>query len=398
MKRNYVFEWFDTFVYHELNPRHIDLQLLEQGRAGQLSEEATKQKWLVVQSIREQVIQVKKEKHGQVLLKAYYHSLVNLMDIVFNYKATVNQRTSTKYNELLLHVEGQLNDLFGVFDKEYSFYIRERERLPFVRLLPVRNMVREKVETIVRQLSNDGHPPGPIRIIYDFLMDFVARIDNKEQVSSRHVNFVLGMLDDLEKVTGVMSVNDCPHLHELLIYWNLNIKPVVDYFIGGKDQFMAGLGTMEEKLAWFRKELMKVQQIPEKPGVAFDPGYPSLRHYFIAYLSSQISYLEKWETNGIMDNEGKQESLIVPQSVKKIKIPFSVDQIALLLRAFFEIGFFEIKSFRALCKLVVPAISTLKVLNPSWDSFRVKSRTPERSDLDVVNNLLDRAKEQLNTY
>ncbi|GAA0537085.1 hypothetical protein GCM10009415_18620 [Chitinophaga japonensis] len=248
---------------------------------------------------------------------------------------------------------------------------------------------------LIKKLDNAGINKEPARIIKEFLEGFLARIDARNSITLHELEYTLAIVEDIERMNTKMSSNDCEQLHELLIYWNLNTQATVDYFLAGKDQFLAGCETVEQKLEFYRYELMKLKQIPEKPGFVYDRKYPSLKSYFTKYILQEIQYLEKKEVEFAPIKTAKKGYEPLKQ---KVHVAVSADQIALLLRAADDVRLLLSKSMRAIFHAVVPYLSTPSKHDLSPDNTRSKAYAAEVNDKKIVIDFLQAMIERIQAY
>ncbi|MFC6100800.1 hypothetical protein [Olivibacter domesticus] len=387
--------WFNNLILNDFHPRHLDPLTLSMGRMQELHDAVQQQKRKAVLLIKDQMMMAKKEKQARMLLLNYYNSLVHLMDTLHDYKD--QWREIPGDGRLLVEVlEKQLDEIRTNFDKEYGLFLKNRQRLPLRSLLPIREKILDKVETMEERLISQGHEVGAIKVIVRFLRGFAGQISNREVITAHQVQYTLEMLQDLDGLSSAMSINGCPQLNELLIHWNLNIQETIDYFLSGKDQLLASLKTDQEQLEFYKVELVKLQQISEKSDYIFNPAYPSLRAYFLDYTCFEIENLER-KIRGFAPlsreevGEVELEKEPFQPSDQKVEVALSSDQIGIIFRVAHELGIFRARSRRAVFRKYGSLISSLQREHPSWDNMRSKASSPEHRDIVVVVDVFQRA-------
>jgi len=229
-----------------------------------------------------------------------------------------------------------------------------------------------------------------IEVLIAPLDAFVEKIDSGGIITLHEAEYHQELVRDILRSQGSHNVNsDCPPLHELLVYWNLNTKQCITYFTKGLESAIAAFQTNEEKLDFLHVERKHVATMVELPNFIYDPRYPSIKSYFLEYLENEIKYLDHKLAGFTValaeptaEPEKDPDDLLVP--TPKAIISLSVDQIGILLRGLKKVGFFMSKSMNDIYRSIIPAISTQERSDISIESVKSKAYAAEHRDIDIV--------------
>ena len=111
----------------------------------------------------------------------------------------------------------------------------------------------------------------------------------------------------------------------------------------------------------------------------------SLHHRYSTYLPT-------------VTPDDKEENPTFQNLLTKVLCAFSADQLGIILRAAFDVKLIIGNSFRKVCKAIAPYLSTPWKKEISWDSVRSNSGRPEKRDLDIVIQTLEKMIEKIKGY
>ncbi|WP_130855645.1 hypothetical protein [Olivibacter jilunii] len=395
-KTNYVYKMLDELITNELNPQMLAPMFMNTEYVETVKHRVMNEKKKICYEIKDQVFALKTEDESKLYISKYHNALVVLIGKNYDYEYQRGFSPVVKLKEFLL---GQLHEILHFFEEEFSSFLTNEKWVPITRLLAVRLEITEKMEYLLNRLKGGIHGEAPVYIVKEYLDDFVARIDTRVPITAHELNFTLEMVKDIETVDmekGVGMTN-CPVLNELLIYWDLNSKRTIEYFITTLNMLVSQYKTEVEQLEFLKFEQKRLQQIPAKPKSTWNPSYPSIRQYCNDYVTNEITYREKRmiEFAPLPDVRNTE---VYDNDKFKVMVALSTDQIGLLLRAADEIRVLVGRSIRAVFKAIVPHIATPKKNNPSPDGMRAKAYSAEDSDKEVVIGVLQKMIEKIKGY
>jgi hypothetical protein len=223
----------------------------------------------------------------------------------------------------------------------------------------------------------------------DALDEFAIKIGNKEPITEREAIYHRSIIRDIEEYNGQSTaLSNCPSLHELLVYWNLNSKSCIRYFSIGMEAIVKSKEDIEDQLEFMRLQLKNINTLAQVPDFIYNPAYPSLKEYFNDYILNEIDYLE----NKKKGFQPKKEVLVedVKPGAFKVLTGLSADQIGLFLRAAKDGEVLLAKSVSSVFNSIVPFLSTQKEEDLSANSVRVKSYQGEQRDKDILVEALQK--------
>jgi len=84
--------------------------------------------------------------------------------------------------------------------------------------------------------------------------------------------------------------------------------------------------------------------------------------------------------------------------INKVLCALSADQIGIIIRAAFDVKLIIGNSFRKVCKAIAPYLSTPWKTDVNWDTIRSNSGRPEKRDLDIAIETLEKMIEKIKGY
>ncbi|SFW89828.1 hypothetical protein [Chitinophaga sancti] len=390
---NYVFEWVENLINNELNPVTLQKFPLPEEDATQLIEKTRLEKIRIQQYLLDQFFEHPEQQKTKSLIRTYHDELVILFDRVYLIKMhDLSERAGV--SELQHHVLNMLRELTEWFEFRYKQYLTPDQRVPMAGLLMIREEIMQQRLPIVEMLRATGNSDMAIDVVTDALDAFVYKIGNLEVITLHEADYHKELVKDILRSQGRDNVNsECPPLHELLVYWNLNTKKCITYFTKGLEAAIAGYPTYDEKLDFLHVERKHIASMVELPSFIYDPRFPSIKNYFLDYLENEIKYMDHKRAGFI---PARQEEIIQeepdpgdrPAPSQKAVVALSVDQIGILLRGLKKVGFFIGISMNAVYRFIIPAISTQERSDISIDSVKSKAYAAEHRDIEVVITFL----------
>ncbi|PWS32200.1 hypothetical protein [Pedobacter paludis] len=384
---SYLYEWLDNFVIHELNPSFLHPFPMLEEASKQLSWKLKEEMQRLKSELQAQYFTLTEQPQSALLIEKHHEAIIVLIGKAFEYQH--HPRTEAAgLRPIISETIKALEDFVRYFDINFAKYLTGERHLPITQLMEIRELILSKKQSMSESLSKGGNGEHVTAIVMDVMDEFCARIERHEPIKVRESDYHLLIVRDTEDHGGQQSaITNCPSLHELLVYWNLNSKACIRYFTIGLDNIIKSNETVEGKLEFMRFQMKNITQLPQLPDVIYNPLYPGLKEYFKDYLANEISYLEN-KTIGFVSKkeyEAKQEEKKV---AFKIKSTLSGDQLGMILRGAKEAGILE-GSLNAVFKEIVPLLSSAEREELSWKSMRGNSYNAEERDKEIVVQTLE---------
>ncbi|WPQ61923.1 hypothetical protein SIO70_26530 [Chitinophaga sancti] len=386
---NYAFEWVEHLINYELNPVTLQNFPMPDENSTQLIEKIRLEKLRTQQSLLELFFEQPEHKKTKELIRKYHDELIILFNRIYQIR-THEMSVRAGVTDIQYHVLNTLRELTEWFEFRYKKYLTPEQRYPVTKLLMIREEIMENRLPIMEMLRATGNSDMAIEVLIAPLDAFVEKIDSGGIITLHEAEYHQELVRDILRSQGSHNVNsDCPPLHELLVYWNLNTKQCITYFTKGLESAIAAFQTNEEKLDFLHVERKHVATMVELPNFIYDPRYPSIKSYFLEYLENEIKYLDHKLAGFTValaeptaEPEKDPDDLLVP--TPKAIISLSVDQIGILLRGLKKVGFFMSKSMNDIYRSIIPAISTQERSDISIESVKSKAYAAEHRDIDIV--------------
>ena len=393
MSNYYVYQRLEDLVY-ELNPAIVNPPLTD-AKVAMLIDEIKTEKKHVQSSLQDLFYRDTQNESTMELLRKSHHSLVLLINKAYEMR---NHELAYRMNVIrpLDQILHGLDQLLHWFYQNFNGYLTSLQPYPITKLRNIRNLIIEKKEDVRDLLRKAGNEDSAIDVVCSALDEFVRRIDQGEAITKHEADYHKDLLKDIERTNGHSQiVSNCPSLHELLVYWNLNSKECFSYFTANLEQMMSSYPDIQHKLDYLHLRYKYVCQTPELPGYKYDTRYPNIKEYFSEYLVREIEHLTKKieRTSSSLLPEGKKD----PQQAKVV-CNLSVDQLSLILRALYELKVITVKSLSELFKILVRYLATPNAENISWENMRRKSYAGENRDKQVSMDTVLKLAKKIQEY
>jgi len=401
MSNYYVYQRLEDLV-HELNPAVVQPYPLAEGKVINITDEIKREKQRIQAALQDQFYNNNEGESTAQLIRKSHHSLVLLINKSYE---TRNHDSAYKMNVVkplddLLHC---LDQLLHWFHQNFNGYLTSLQPYPITKLRSIRNLIIEKKEDVRDLLRKAGNEDSAIDVVCSALDEFVRRIDQGEAITKHEADYHKDLLKDIERTNGHSQiVSNCPSLHELLVYWNLNSKECFSYFTKGLEDIISKYDTIPKKLQYLRLQYKYVHQMPELPDFKYDPRYPSIKEYFCDYLLREIAHateeIEYMNRKNAGPLRSDQLEKIANDTEFKLLCNLSVDQLSLILRALYEIGLISSRSLSLVFKTLTKYLATPVTDDISWENMRRKSYAGESNDKASAIQALLNAAEKIKEY
>ncbi|TWI87833.1 hypothetical protein [Chitinophaga japonensis] len=394
----YVFKGLDELITQELKPESVKATVVNPQYEEAVRDRVLTEKDRILYEIKDQVFTLRTEEESQLLIRKYHSALVVLIGKNHEYRHRHRYQTKEdRIDNLRSFLSQQLQEILHYFENEFSLFLTREKWVPITMLETIRDDLLANMDGLMKRLEGEAYGiPAPVYVVREYLQSYIERINNRVPITEHEVHYIQGIVNDIQQIGSDRGISDCPILNELLIYWNLNTKTAIDYFINTLDQLIAGYKTEAEQLEFLKLERKILQQIPDKPGSVYNPDYPSIRTYFSNYVENEITYRENKAV--VFAPLADKKEAPGTEGKFKVLVSLSTDQIALLLRAADELRILMARSLRSVFRAIIPYISTPKKEDPKWDNMRSKAYSAEERDKEVVIRLLERMIEKIRSY
>lgn len=397
MKKNYDFEWLDDVITIKLNPENNNLQSVTAEQATAIRDRIEEEEAAILSRLKSRVFKLRDELEARNLVKKYHDALILM--ITKNYDHLLHP-TTAEINIRQLHefIGARLHRMLEIFETEFHAFVDERNLVPITRLIAQRAEMFEREMEMKTKLAAGEMGTGPVHVVMEVFLEFSEKIDARKPVTIHEAAYIRGLFQNVIDLDGeYTSITGCPALNELLIFWNLNSKTCIRYFTQGTEYLMNGYATEEEKVAFLKLELKKVQIIPEKQDFILDPDFPSVKEYCRRWLQNEIAYREtRLEGFVPLAREAAQQEM--KKNAFKVIMAASVDQLSLILRAAYDSRLLSAKSLSAVFKAITPYLSTPATEHINWDNARTKSYVAEEVDKSVAIASLEKLISYIKQY
>lgn len=405
MRGRYTLEWLDSLITISLNPETTDVAGLSEQEISsiipRLNEEKSKQKSLLVNYI----FGLTDENHIKLLLKQYHSALVVLLDQVLeNNKNYPDNRPALKSvtNELIVCV----NELLSFIEVRFSKYMSLDERVPITYHALKKEELKPRLEKLKIIFKEKNVNDELKSIVLNSFYLFIDRPKDTIPVTFQEVAYIYDLLEGIESLNASAKTDHVySSLDELLIYLNFNSKDYINYFRKSIEDKINSLKSLSEKMDHLLLYFKEFNQMYRKSGVVLHPGENDLKDELVNWFTQEIQYLEKKFHQLLLPLEEKAEKFAQKQADEeekqekaKVLCNLSTDQIALILRAAFELQIFKARSMNVIFKTIVPHLSTPYKENLSYDSMRSKSYVAEERDKEKAIEALEKIIDLINGY
>ena len=395
-KSPYLFERLDDLIAFELNPDVYAHNPIKDDTARQKADSIRAEVRRLQLEFKKQFFELPGESKSAAMIMKNYDAVVLMINRVYTY--TLHK--DIKDSRLLHALEDSLvslKELRLFLEQNYVKYLTPDRLMSTIELLKVRDMILEKRQALYDIMIEQRNPDEPCQVVLSALDDFCLKIESGETIQVKEADYYKMIIENIENYAGQeTALSDCPSLHELLLFWNLNSKMCIRYFAFGMEMFMNQKETIDERLDYLRDQLKKVNVLPQNPGFIYNADYPSIKTYFTDFISNEIAY---WENKnvGFLPNDSYQaeKDKVTPF---KVMSGLSGDQISLLLRAAAELKVIVARSVTAVFNAIVPFLSTQNQADLSTGNMRVKSYQGEDRDKNVVIGVLERMIDLIKGY
>jgi hypothetical protein len=397
MCEGYVLEWLDTLVTVTLNPVKSKIAIAIPEDVAKVQDQVISQKDMVQSAIMSIVFNLDDEAKIRCLIKKYHSSLISLLDQALEDRTLITNSVPLK--QILNTIISCIDELLSLIEHRFADYLTTDERVPATYLLVVKKELVKRFSVIEKKLF-EHEPYQPVsKILKQEVETFLTLPSDKHTYVFQEIFYLKDLCLELERLTPFDEAVVYSRLDELLINMNFNSKT---YIYNLTQRLAADINSFElptermDKLLYYLK-LFK--QYHKKPGMIFNLKDADLNKQVANWFTQEVFYLEKQIHYSTITLKGIAIQKEVEKKEKeKLQSVFSVDQMAMILRAADEMKIIRARSLNSVFKNIVPHLSTPYQENISYDSMRSKSYSAEQRDKEIVIQTLQQMINKIKEY
>lgn len=386
MKKNYVLKPVETLLDQlTKQPEH---QMTEE-QTTHLIETISNEKVKIYEYLKTKIFNLKDEDRTRLMVQKYHHALILLINTAFNLQRNTRD-LDISISEILEYLLISLEEIQQFLEVSYPAFLDPEKRVGLPELVTLKKEIEEKTPLLPAILETGKNSEKAISMVLMAFQYFIRRVDNQEPITIKEYEYHRLLLDDLlTRGSEPMILPDCPTLHEHLLFWNFNSEESIKYFRTGLEELVNENETNVAKLEFMRFQFKRLLHIPVMPKQIYDKNFPSMKSYFLGWLKNEIDYLEqkKEGVDTLVEGFTGSKEKLTPM---KILVDLSADQIGLILRAADEARIIVSKSLSLVFKSIVPHLSTPRKDSPSWQNMRSRTYTPERREVVLAVDALEK--------
>ncbi len=312
-------------------------------------------------------------KKRQVIASSLYEIYVSILSDLSNHQIALNN--TQKQEQIKAHVNKALNYL--------------ESRFPLISLpsnlqSPIQTQVLNgNLSNIITNLTLLFDPILNGNSLINILKEDL--LDNRIYTDYRYIGLIGKYINSIKEIRLVMD--NLHTLDFLLVSVNFNSHQFVSYIT---NKIVDSVNEAPDKYTHLKLLEKIFNQLPQSSNLAFDP-----------FAENIYCYLSRWFTSERNIHRTKENTNIAKEGDKtqqKIKSSFTVDQLALILRAAYDKGIIITPSMNQLFRTVVPYLATSERDELSYNSMRSKSYNAEIKDKDATIAILHELVEAIKDY
>lgn len=312
-------------------------------------------------------------KERLAIASGYYEIYGSILMDLLNHPNDPNN--TQRQEQIKTHVNKTLNYLESRFP-----FISLAEKL----LTPIQTQVQKGFSSIIDNLTlllDSFQDDGSLsEILKEDLLANLIYTDHR---------YIALLSKYLSSIQEIRLVTDKFHTLDLfLVSVNFNSYKFITYITNKIVDSVNAAPDKDPQL----KSLEKIfNNLPQSSNLAFAPFAESIYCYLSRWFTSERNLVRTEENTNINAIEGDKTQ-------QKIKSSFTVDQLALILRAAYDKGIIITPSMNQLFRIVVPYLATKEHQELSYNSMRSKSYNAEIKDKEVTIAVLHELVEAIKEY
>ncbi len=380
-------------IFNELN-NTIDslINLLASGKIeefGIYCQKAQQEASRIKPALIQNFYSVEDENIQKLFIRNHHARLVSLNDDLFDAIKKRSKENQEKNHDLINKLKSIhliLDYLLTFIWDNFSAYCDNGQRISKKSQITFTREITRKLERL-RLREND-----PDYILYEKVRASVLhRLDTKQ--SRMTYGFKL-YLDEFIQSIEIIRASNKEHslsvtIKSVIIAYNFNSLPVIHYLASFFAEQLRPIESAKEKIDCLNQWLKTVNQVPLKPGYAFNIRREAVNCFLCNFILEEVRFYEKnlFLFSGFEYPIGMHG---FTNTGFKIETELSVSQIACLIRLFVECEVVKTKNIRELINFLAINTHSKKRENISAESLRLKYYNIEESTREEVRKVLFR--------
>lgn len=372
MPLHYELEVLDELIGKTLHPKN---QLTDNSVSDQQFEDwnniLLSQKEIIKKQIRKVTYGYEKESHRKLYIQQHQSAIARLknqlMDFLMPMDSTVLYESEDDLRLVKLYKRSlnMLQDLTSFLRDEFKNYFDEDEKVPLSRLLMIQHDVKGRLIRIRKLLLKAGHDGVLIELI---VQTIIIHCNNETclALTYRRFGYFKFLMSSLEKMkVEEIQASYYPPLPALLFYLNFNTTAFKNYMVKLIHADINAGPSIEDKIEIISFHHKEISQLPVKAGMSLTPTLPSVQLDLVTWLFTEMTHLEKKQTLGIVAPVQFKDPQD-PDAEKGIYSQLTVEELALLFKAFKETSILKNKNMKQVARRVAEDWHTKQKENISW--------------------------------
>jgi hypothetical protein len=317
---------------------------------------------------------VKNEKEMRVVIHHYQGEVRYMVDYL--YGNSRKKKANTK--RLLQPIITELKNLLLHLLEHYQVYFNKADKVSDVyREETIVHLINNRFKTIKGRLEKAD--PALVQLIGECMQP-------GKTFSYNDLDYAEKLLSGLEQLTEGAGTGE---LLLKLVELNFNCSSFISYLVKRISKGIPGEGSFQDKKDYLYKERKNIREVFSDAGVGMMPANEPVKENVCKWIEQEIESLEKREQRANeIGNPGEDDEPFAELAAgKKIPIHLSVDQLAILVRAIWDVGVVG-ASLSHLFRLLSKRCRTNNAEGFSAESARNKAYGPTRAAKEALVDFL----------
>ncbi|AEA42584.1 hypothetical protein [Fluviicola taffensis] len=288
-----------------------------------------------------------------------------------------------------------LENILVHLERFYSKYLDRELFVPFNVISSRVNCLQPRVERLKLIILNKCYNQELLNMLFQPLM-LVSNVSAKNRLTYHQLMFIECYTNKLLQFFSKHPQNSSGTtlLHKCLIELNYNNPDYVEHLAKIYSQKLNNIDVEQDKLATLHLWLKGVNQVVSLNEVQYALHIESLKSLVIIWLEEEIWYHKSILL--VQSNSQNNSESVLSNSIEKLKLNCSVNELAVLIRMFSETEILHCKTHRELIELITNHFQTSKVQDISVKSLSNKFYEPDNNSIALVREKLIQMLNRLN--
>jgi hypothetical protein len=319
------------------------------------------------------------ELHLQRYIQFHQQELVRILDSL-QHPDRVREDLAT--SEDTIYGIRMIEDLLNFIERHFTRYFNQDTKAPESYIALAGSDLLNVIPYYQEALQNQNIESGLIALVLAPLRKFIEHTSTGK-LTYRDIMYVREVGKEVKRILGIRKPLREESIQSIFVYLNYNTIRYFNYYTRYWVEQVKTLESVPAKIEKFSFALKNINQIQIKPGVAYNPIYPSLKEQLVDWITEEISYLERLLA---LTQKNLLSSGAIPTDFK-VQTDLSLSQLAYMLRIFIDSKIIQNKNLSDILRFVSKCYQ-VKHQNISYESFRVRYYNPEESIRKGVRSIL----------